>query len=80
MCGLWGNGYMKMFHTQGKYKQWKGLVVFFRFQMVWYGVNMVNSKVMYHQALENFGDFAKAYGIQTLNIEQDTACHLGSTE
>lgn len=41
---------------------------------------MVNSKVMYQQALENFRDFAEAYGMQTLNIEQDTACCLVLTE
>lgn len=35
---------------------------------------------MCQQALENFRDFAEAYGMQTLNIEQDTACCLVLTE
>lgn len=48
--------------------------------MLQYGVNMVNSKVMYQQALENFRDFAEAHGMQTLNIQQDTACCLGLAE
>lgn len=71
---------MKVLHTQGEHKQLKGQVVFFRFHVVRYGVNMVNSKVLYQQALEDFRDFAKDFGMQTLNIEQDTACCLGLSE
>lgn len=41
---------------------------------------MVNSKETHQRALENFRDFAEAYGMQTLNRKQDTACGLGLTE
>lgn len=71
---------MKVINTPGKHKQCKGQVVFFRFDVVWYGVNMVSCEEMYQQALENFRDCAEPYGTQTLNREQDNACCLALTE